>query len=80
MGHGKGGLLKGQSNLQRSQCQIQFPIAVLDPQRKSGEFQFKDGVTLRVETFDEWRSAFATALLISMISGLVSSALMKQEV
>jgi hypothetical protein len=72
--------LKGQYNLQRSQSQNHFPSAVLDLQRKSGEFQFKDGVTLRVETFDEWRSTYATALLISMISGLVSSALMKQEV
>ena len=72
--------MEGQYNLQRSQRNNQFQIAVLERQRKSGEFQVKDGMTLYDETFEEWRSAFTSVLLVSMLSGLMISALRNQEV
>ena len=72
--------MEDRSTLQFNQEQNEFPIGSVGRFTPTGKLDVKDETTLRVETFDEWRSAFATALLISMISGLVSSALMKQEV
>jgi len=79
-GEGIGGLLKDPLILHRSQQQNIFPVTIASNQMIRGDLGGDSEKTLRDETFDEWRSTFTTVVLVSMIDGIMISALRNQEV